>query len=46
MHFAIFHELSRIKEGGGTRKRSWLRNYATRRKVAGSIPDEITGFVN
>jgi hypothetical protein len=23
-----------------------LRQYATRRKVAGSIPDEVTGFFN
>jgi hypothetical protein len=27
-------------------KRSWLRQYATRRKVAGSIPDEVSGFLN
>jgi hypothetical protein len=25
---------------------SWLRHYATSRKVAGLIPDEITGFFN
>jgi hypothetical protein len=30
----------------GTRYRSWLRHYATSRKVAGSIPDELTGFFN
>jgi hypothetical protein len=24
---------------------SWLRHYATSRKVAGSIPDEVTGFL-
>jgi hypothetical protein len=24
----------------------WLRHYATRRKVAGSIPDEVVGFLN
>jgi hypothetical protein len=29
---------------GGTRWRSWLRHYATSRKVAGSNPDEVTGF--
>jgi hypothetical protein len=29
---------------GGTRWRSWLRHYATSRKVTGSIPDEVTGF--
>jgi hypothetical protein len=27
-----------------TRQRSWLRHYATSWKVAGSIPDEVTGF--
>jgi hypothetical protein len=27
-----------------TRWRSWLRHYATSRKVAGSIPDEVIGF--
>jgi hypothetical protein len=26
--------------------RSWLRHYATSRKVAGSIPDEVIGFFN
>jgi hypothetical protein len=30
----------------GTRKRSLLRHYATSRKVAGSIHDEIIGFFN
>jgi hypothetical protein len=29
---------------GGTRWRSWLRNYVTSRKVVGSIPDEVIGF--
>jgi hypothetical protein len=29
-----------------TRWRSWLRYYATRRKVAGSGPDEVIGFSN
>ena len=29
---------------GGTRWRSWLRYCATSRKVAGSIPDDVTGF--
>jgi hypothetical protein len=28
----------------GTRWRSWLRHYATSRKVAGSIPDGVTGI--
>jgi hypothetical protein len=27
-----------------TRYRSWLRQYAAIRKVAGSIPDEVIGF--
>jgi hypothetical protein len=26
--------------------RNWLRHYATRRKVAGSTPNEVTGFFN
>jgi hypothetical protein len=30
----------------GTRSRSWFRHYATSRKVAGSIPDEVIGFFN
>jgi hypothetical protein len=29
---------------GGTRSRSWLRHSATSRKVAGSIPDGVTGI--
>jgi hypothetical protein len=29
----------------GTWGRSWLRHYATNRKVAGSIPDEVFGFL-
>jgi hypothetical protein len=29
---------------GGTRWRSWLKNYATSRKVAGSIPGDVIGF--
>jgi hypothetical protein len=29
---------------GGTRYRSWLRHYATTRKVAGSIPNEVIGL--
>ena len=28
----------------GTWLRSWLRHYATNRKVAGSIPDGVMGF--
>jgi hypothetical protein len=29
-----------------TRQRSWLRHYATRRKVAGSIPNEVIAVFN
>jgi hypothetical protein len=29
---------------GGTRQRSWLRHYATSRKVAGAITDVVIGF--
>jgi hypothetical protein len=29
---------------GGTLQRSWLRHYATSRKVAGSSPDEVDFF--
>jgi len=29
---------------GGTRWRSWLRHCATSQKVAGSIPDGVSGF--
>jgi hypothetical protein len=29
----------------GTWRRSWLRHYATSRKVAGSIPDGVTGIL-
>jgi len=32
------------KEDWGTRWRSWLRHCATSGKVAGSIPDGVTGF--
>jgi hypothetical protein len=31
---------------GGTRWRSWLRHYATSRKVGGSIPRVLIGFSN
>jgi hypothetical protein len=36
--------LSRIHRG--MRYRGWLRHYATSRKVAGSIPHEVTGCFN
>jgi hypothetical protein len=29
---------------GGTGYRTWLRHYATSRKIAGSIPNELIGF--
>jgi hypothetical protein len=29
----------------GMRYPSWLRHYATSRKVAGSIPDEVIGYL-
>jgi hypothetical protein len=31
---------------GGTRQRGWLKHYATSRRVAGLIPDEVIGFFN
>jgi hypothetical protein len=30
----------------GTPERTWLRHYATSRKVAGSIPDEVIEIFN
>jgi hypothetical protein len=35
---------SALVGGGGTRKRSWLRHYATSWKVAGLSPDEVDSF--
>jgi hypothetical protein len=35
-----------ILVASGTRLRSWLRHYATRWKIAGSIPYKVTGFFN
>jgi hypothetical protein len=35
-----------IKQNIGARKRSWLRHYVTSRKIAGSITDEVTEFLN
>jgi hypothetical protein len=44
------HEGNRLLGGPrcrwGTRYRSWLKHYATRWKVAGSILDEVVGFFN
>jgi hypothetical protein len=31
---------------GAMQWHSWLMYYATSQKVAGSIPDEVTGFFN
>jgi hypothetical protein len=33
-----------LNQRRGTRYRSWLRHYATSRKVAGSNPDEVDNF--
>jgi hypothetical protein len=41
--FFIIYGLLKNREHG---QRSWLRYYATSRKVVGSIPDEVTGFFN
>jgi hypothetical protein len=35
-----------ISVARGTRQRSWLRHYTISRKVAVSIPDEVTGISN
>jgi hypothetical protein len=35
--FSVFYPKGRE----GTRYRSWLRHYATNRKVMGSLPDEV-----
>jgi hypothetical protein len=44
----VYHTLATFKLPviifGGTRKRGWLRHYATSWKIVGSIPDEIVGF--
>jgi hypothetical protein len=37
-NFTLFPVYSHVR---GTWQRSWLRNYATNRKVAGSIPDKV-----
>jgi hypothetical protein len=41
---SIFSYVSYIN--GGTRQRRQLRHYATSRKVAGSILEEVIGFFN
>jgi len=40
--FYYFHP--RCRMSGGTQWRSWMRHYATSRKVAGSIPDGVIGI--
>jgi hypothetical protein len=40
------HKYIRLLGQGGTRYRSWFRHYATTRKFAVSIPDEVIGFFN
>jgi len=49
--YSIYSQLTSILEAvpptaGGTRWRSWLRHCATSRKVAGSIPDGVIGFLH
>jgi hypothetical protein len=36
--------LDKLKYWRGARWRSWLRHYATNRKVAGSVPDGVIGI--
>ena len=38
--------ISFVADDRGTRWRSWLRHCATSRKVAGSIPDGVTGILH
>jgi hypothetical protein len=40
------HILTSVTFEWGMGYRSWLRHYATSRKVAGSIPEEVIGFFN
>jgi hypothetical protein len=44
--FSVILLLKRQLLQWGTPYRSWLRHYATSRKVAGSISDEVIGFLN
>jgi hypothetical protein len=39
-------DINNGKRTTNTQKRTWFRHYATNRKVAGSIPDELTGIFN
>jgi hypothetical protein len=40
----LFNLISTTVNSWGTRWRSWLRHCATSRKVAGSLPDGVTGI--
>ena len=40
LYIYILHVVKKM----GTRWRSWFRHYATTRKVAGSIPDDVGIF--
>jgi hypothetical protein len=44
LHLTVFNLLSHYNEHWGTQQHSCLRHYATRWKVMGSIPNEVTGF--
>jgi hypothetical protein len=44
MNFKVNYNM--YKGLGDARQRTWLSQYATSRKVEGSIPDEVTGFLN
>jgi hypothetical protein len=46
MHLEIHPLIYTYATYRGTEYRSWLRHYATSRKVAGSNPDEVIGFFN
>jgi hypothetical protein len=43
-YFYIHVILTYCRNLGGMRQRSWLRHYATSRKIMGLIPDEVTRF--
>ena len=42
--YIIYRICNGIRSNWGSRWRSWLRYYATNRKVAGSIPDGVVGI--
>jgi hypothetical protein len=39
-------KFTELLESKGTRYHNWMMHYATSRKFAGSIPDEVVGFFN